>query len=132
LEVDGVTDDVGTVLGWTRGRGVDIVLEATNAPSGAEAASELARVGGRVVLVGIPGSDTVTFKASLVRRKGLTVKFQRRMGRVFPRAIELMRSGRVRLSPLVTHRFPLDRAPEAFALQDAYRDGAIKTMIVVS
>ncbi|HLJ59007.1 MAG TPA: alcohol dehydrogenase catalytic domain-containing protein [bacterium] len=131
LEVDGVAEEPGAVLGWTNGRGVDVVLEATNAPSGAEVAAALARVGGRIVLAGIPEDDTVTFKASLARRKGLTVKFQRRMGRVYPRAIELVRTARVRLSPLVTHRFPLDRAADAFALQDAYRDGVIKTMIVV-
>ena len=131
LEVDGVAEHPDAVLGWTNGRGVDVVLEATNTPSGAAAAAEIARIGGRVVLVGIPEGDALTFKASLVRRKGLTVKFQRRMGRVYPRAIELVRSARVHLGPLVTHRAPLDRAPEAFAVQDAYRDGAIKTMIVV-
>jgi len=131
LEVDGVAEHSDAVLGWTNGRGADVVLEATNSSSGAVAASEVARIGGRVVLVGIPSNDAFTFKASLVRRKGLTVKFQRRMGRVYPRAIELVRSGRVRLGPVATHRAPLARAPEAFALQEAYGDGVLKTMIQV-
>lgn len=131
LEVDGVAEQADAVLGWTQGRGVDVVLEATNAPSGAADAAEIARIGGRIVLVGIPEGDALTFKASLVRRKGLTVKFQRRMGRVYPRAIEMVRSARVRLAPVATHRAPLDRTPEAFALQESYRDGVIKTMIVV-
>ncbi len=131
LEVDGVDGNPEAVLGWTNGRGVDVVLEATNTPSGAADAADVARIGGRLVLVGIPEGDAFTFKASVVRRKGLTVKFQRRMGRVYPRAIELVRSARVRLSLIATHRAPLDRTPEAFALQEAYRDGVIKTMIVV-
>ncbi len=132
FEVDGVAEAPADVVRWTGGRGVDVVLEATDAPSGADAAVELARPGGRVVLIGIPSGDAVSLKASVARRKGLTLKFQRRMGRVYPRAIELVRTARVRLGPLMTHRFPLDRTPEAFALQSARRDGAIKTMIVVS
>ncbi|HXX36984.1 MAG TPA: alcohol dehydrogenase catalytic domain-containing protein [bacterium] len=132
LEVDGVAEEPDAVQGWTNGRGVDVVLEATDAASGVEAAIQVARIGGRVVLVGIPAGDTVALQTSVARRKALTVKFQRRMGRVFPRAIEMVRAGRVRFSPLITHRFPLDRAAEAFALQSAHRDGAIKTMIVVS
>lgn len=131
LEVDGVAEHPEAVLRWTNGRGADIVLEATNSSSGAADAAEIARVGGRVVLVGIPADDAIRFKASLVRRKGLTVKFQRRMGRVYPRAIELVRSARVRLAPVATHRAPLSRTPEAFAVQEAYRDGVLKTMIVV-
>jgi len=132
LEVDGAADHPDAVLGWTNGRGVDVVFEATNAPSGAEAAAQVARIGGRIIMIGIPEGDAITFKSSaLLRRKGLTMKFQRRMGHVYPRAIELVRSARVRLGPLVSHRFPLARTPEAFALQDAYRDGAIKTMVVV-
>ena len=36
---------------------------------------------------------------------------------------------RVDLLPLVTHRFPLARAAEAFALNTAYADGVVKVVI---
>lgn len=114
---------------WTNGRGVDVVLEATNSTQGPQHAAEAVRIGGRIVLVGIPEGDTFSLTASLVRRKGLTIKLSRRMGHVYPRAIKMVVEARVNLTPLATHHFPLAQAPEAFALQAAYRDGVIKTVI---
>ena len=46
----------------------------------------------------------------------------RRMGEVYPRAIRLVVSGAVDLEPLVSHRFPLARAGEAFTVAAA-REG---------
>lgn len=51
----------------------------------------------------------------------------RRMNEVYPRAIDLAVRGQVDLSPLVTHRFPLAAAAEAFRLA-AQRRG-LKVMI---
>jgi L-iditol 2-dehydrogenase len=45
------------------------------------------------------------------RRKGLSIKFSRRMPEIYPRAIALTQSGRIKLSPRATHRFSLDQAP---------------------
>jgi hypothetical protein len=62
-------------------------------------------------------------------RKGLSIKFSRRMPEVCPRAIALAQSGRVKLSPLATHRFSLDEVPAAFEQQVARRDGIVKAII---
>lgn len=42
---------------------------------------------------------------------------------------ELVFSGRLRVDDLVTHRFPLDRAPEAFDLARRPRDGSLKILV---
>ncbi len=47
----------------------------------------------------------------------------------YERSLELIRAGRVDLSPLVTHRFSLDDAPEAFEVASTKRDGAIKVLL---
>ena len=52
------------------------------------------RIGGRVALVGIPDGDAYTLSASDARRRGLKIKFVRRMGDDYPRAIDLVTSGR--------------------------------------
>jgi L-iditol 2-dehydrogenase len=78
-------------------------------------ALESVRPGGRVVLGGIPDSDTTTFRASLARRKGLTIALVRRMNEVYPRAIDLAARGVVALDPLVTASTPLADAAQAFA-----------------
>jgi L-iditol 2-dehydrogenase len=67
-----------------------------------------------VVLAGIPQRDTVTFPASVARRKGLTLNLSRRMKEMYPRATALVADGLVNVSSIVSHTFPLDRADEAF------------------
>jgi len=46
------------------------------------------------------------------------------------KAIELLRTGEVRTKPLVSHRFPLESAPEAFETQ-VRADEAVKVMVRV-
>jgi L-iditol 2-dehydrogenase len=74
------------------------------------------------VLAGIPGDDTTSFAASVARRKGLTIALVRRMNEVYPRAISLAGRGVVRLDTMVTGRFGMDAAAEAFG-QAARRTG---------
>lgn len=113
----------------TDGRGVDVVLEATTSPLGPQHAAEAVRIGGRLVLVGIPEGDQFTLNASLVRRKGLSIKLSRRMGHVYARAIQMVQRGQVDLGAMMTHRFSLEGTPEAFALQADYGDGIIKSVV---
>jgi len=119
-------DEANDVLGP---RGVDVVLEATDAQHGPEDAVKLTRIGGRLVLVGIPNGNRFSMDAGLVRRKGLTIKMARRMGHVYPRSIELVKRAQVTFAPLVTHRFSLGETPQAFALQASRANGVIKSCI---
>jgi L-iditol 2-dehydrogenase len=122
-------DPVARVQRETRGRGVDVAIEAAWGDRSIEQACEMARLGGRVVLVGIPSDDRLAVKHSTARRKGLTIRMARRMKHAYPRAIRLAAGGRVDLAGLVSHRFPLARAAEAFALNAAYASGVLKVMI---
>lgn len=117
------------VLKETEGRGVDVAIEAAWGDHSVEQAAEMARLGGRLVLVGIPSEDRLAMKASTARRKGLTIMMSRRMKHVYPRAIRLVERGAVDLRRLISHRFPLKRAPEAFALNAAYQDNVVKVII---
>ena len=113
----------------TLGRGVDIAIEAAWADHSIGQAADMARLGGRVVLVGIPGDDRLAMKHSTARRKGLTIRLSRRMKHIHRRAIDLILEGRVDLAALVSHRFPLAQAAEAFRLNAAYEDGVVKVVI---
>ena len=131
LGADRTASSHEAILDWTAGRGTDLVIEATNSSLAPRQATEAARIGGKVVLVGIPQEDRFFLNASTVRRKGLTIKMVRRMAHVYPRAIQMVASGRVQLEPLATHRFPLERTPEAFALQAACADGVVKCIVEI-
>jgi len=120
---------VANLFAETGGRGVDVAFEAAWADHSVETAVELTVPGGRVVLVGIPSSDRLEMKHSAARRKGLELVFCRRMRHAYPRAIGLAAAGRVQLGSLVSHRFDLVQAPEAFSMNAAYQDRVIKAVI---
>lgn len=108
---------------------VDVAIEAAWAAEAAQQSVDITRPGGTVVLVGIPLEDKLELKHSALRRKGLTLLMCRRMKHVYPRAIPLVESGQVDLKGMISHRFPLSQAAEAFAMNAAYEDEVIKVMI---
>jgi L-iditol 2-dehydrogenase len=120
---------VQRIVKETGGRGVEVAIEAAWADQSVEQAAEAVRLGGRLVLVGIPGDDRLMLKHSTARRKGLTILMSRRMKHVYPRAIRLVQNGRVDLRGLVSHCFALRQAREAFALNAQYQDNVVKVMI---
>jgi L-iditol 2-dehydrogenase len=113
----------------TQGRGVDVAFDAAGTPDAVDAAFAAVSTGGKVVLAGIPEDDKTSFTASIARRKGLTIKLVRRMKHTYPRAIELVSKGLVDVRSIVTHRFPLEQAAEAFRV--AERREGLKIIIEV-
>jgi L-iditol 2-dehydrogenase len=111
----------------TKGRGVDAVLEIAGNDTAVALSVHAARPGARVVLAGIPDSDSTSFPASVARRKGLTLKLARRMKETYPRAIRLVEKGLVDVRSLVTHTFPLEDVREAFRV--AQRREGLKVIV---
>ena len=106
-----------------------MAFDAAGSPDAVDAAFAAVSVGGKVILAGIPDEDKTSFTASVARRKGLTIKLVRRMKHTYPRAIELVSKGLVDVRSLVTHRFPLEQAAEAFRV--AQRREGLKIIIEV-
>jgi L-iditol 2-dehydrogenase len=123
------TDAREKLMVQTLGRGVDVAFEAAWADQSIQLAAEMARYGGKLVLVGIPREDRLIVNHSTARRKGLTMFMSRRMKHTYPRATQLVESGRIDVKSIVTHRFPLAQTPQAFVLNADYRDQVVKVMI---
>ena len=113
----------------THGRGVDVAFESAGTQDAVDTSFAAVASGGKVVLAGIPENDKTSFSASTARRKGLTIKLVRRMKHTYPRAIELVSKGLVDVRSVVTHRFPLEQAAEAFRV--AERREGLKIVIEV-
>jgi L-iditol 2-dehydrogenase len=113
----------------TNGRGVDVAFEAAGTQETVDVSVAAVISGGKVILAGIPNDDRTSFSASIARRKGLTIKLVRRMKHTYPRAIELVSKGLIDVRSLVTHRFPLVQASEAFRV--AERREGLKIIIEV-
>ena len=107
--------------------GVDVAFDAAGTEDAVGSALECVRPGGRVVLAGIPGDDTIRFGASAARRKGLTIAMVRRMNEVYPRAISLAARGVVDLDSLVTRRAGLGEIAVAFG--DAAGRSGLKVVV---
>jgi L-iditol 2-dehydrogenase len=123
-----VGNSVAEIVGWSLG-GCTLVLEATNSPDGFRDAVAAARIGGRVVLVGIPDGDIYQLNAADARRRGLKIKFARRMGEVYPRAIELVEKGKVDVVSMVSHRVGLEETPGVFQALADNAPGYVKVLI---
>lgn len=125
--VAGAGQELSEIMAATGGRGVDVAFEAAGEQDAVDVSVAAVIPGGRVILAGIPGDDHTSFSASIARRKGLTIKLARRMKHTYPRAIKLVANGLVDVRSLVTHRFPLEKTAEAFAVAQQ-REG-LKVMI---
>ena len=110
------------LLDATGGRGIDAAIEIAGEDDAIETAIVLARPASTVVVAGIPAGDSSSIAASSARRKGLDLRFSRRMNRTYPRATALVQAGRIDVSSLVTHRFGLADFDAAFRTA-AHRDG---------
>jgi L-iditol 2-dehydrogenase len=117
----------------TAGRGVDVAFECAWADDETVGQVALmARRGGKLIMAGIPRENRAVYPAHFVRRKGLTIKYVRRMKHTYPRAIAMVSDGLIEVDDLVTHSFPLEAVAEAYELVASYNDGVIKAMIEVS
>lgn len=101
--------------------GADVTFEVGGTDGALHGAMSAARPGGRVVLLGIPDGDRTSFRASLARRKGLTLLLSRRMADVYPRSIRLVERQVVDVRTLVSETFKLADAVDAFRTAVARR-----------
>lgn len=122
-------DPVEAVMKLTGGRGADLVFECTNRAAGAPQAYDLAAIGGRVCLVGIPEEDEIVLDTHRPRRKELLVQYVRRSRHAATQAVTLITRGQVDVASWVTHHFDLARAAKGFDMVAGYKDNVLKAVI---
>ena len=108
---------------------LDCVFECCGQQDALDQAMDILKPGGQLVIVGIPRTDLISFSADKFRRKEITIKYIRRQNKCVQKAIDLIKSGKIDIDFLITHRFKLEQTQEAFELLTGYRDGVIKAMI---
>ena len=105
-----------------------LAVDCTGAEPSIAAAIWAVKFGGKVFVIGV-GRDEIKIPFMRASTREVDVQFQYRYCNTWPRAIRLVSSGVVDLSPLVTHRFPLDDAIAAFNTAADPKTGAIKVQI---
>lgn len=119
---------VETVLDATRGRGVDVVIEAAGSAETVNAAIQMARMGGSVMLIGILSELYPKIDIHTAMAKELDLQTLKRSNHRSQEALNLLSSGRIPTS-LVTHTLPLAETPKAFHMLTDYTDGVGKAII---
>ncbi len=124
-------DVVAAIRERTGGDGVDVAFDVAGRGAATTHAVQAVRPGGTLVLVGYWPADEVTLPGITAMRKGLTLRFVRRMKHTFPRALDLAHRGQVSLSALITHEFPLGRVAEAFARAEQRSPDVVKAVVLL-
>lgn len=136
-------DVLRVAAAFSRGNGVDAVLITASAKSNepVSQAAKMCRKRGRIVLVGVVGLELsradfyekeLTFQVSCSYGPGRYDPAYEGNGQDYPiglvrwteqrnfeAVLDLMASGTLNVEPLISHRFPLERAEEAFSLLTA-------------
>jgi propanol-preferring alcohol dehydrogenase len=111
--IDAAGDAAGALRELTSGRMADAVVEATGRPEGFALALRLVGKGGTVACCGENREVTLHVGRDLIRRDITLFGGWFYHYREYPEMLELRRRG-LRVEKLVSHRFPLERAAEAF------------------
>lgn len=108
-------DPVEKVRAMTGGLGAATVFEVSGSTKAFNQGLEMLRKGGNLVAVGIyPEEISVNATRNLVRGMK-SIRGVYGWSRLdWSRALNLVASGRIKVSPLITHRLPLERADEGF------------------
>jgi threonine dehydrogenase-like Zn-dependent dehydrogenase len=110
--------------------GADLVIECVGTVGAFARSMEMVRTGGRILAYGtmtatsgeVPFYDLYHKEISIVGARSARVED-------FPMSIDVVASGRVRLEPLVSGRYPIDRVGEAFRAAGA--PGSLKVFVDV-
>jgi L-iditol 2-dehydrogenase len=109
--------------------GIDMAFECAGQQETLDQAVKILKPGGKLMLIGIPRQDCISFSPDLVRRKEIAIFNVRRQNHCTQTAVDLIARGKVNLDYMITHTFGFDRTQEAFELVAGYRDGVVKAMI---
>lgn len=118
-DIKKATDDIG----------VDFVIVATGNIKAIEQAIEIVRKGGKIMIFGVPPKGSIMnldmnyifFKEISILTSGYCSEVETN------KALELIRSKKVDVKSLITHRFPLEKANEAFEI--AHSGNAMKIVM---
>jgi len=112
--------------------GVDVAIEALGTPQTFENSLRCLRPGGTLSSLGVYSGKLQVpydaFAAGLGDHRIVTTLCPGGKERM-RRLMEVVRHGRVDLTPLLTHTFPLDRIAEAYDVFGSRRDGVLKVAI---
>ncbi|WWC89567.1 uncharacterized protein L201_004491 [Kwoniella dendrophila CBS 6074] len=115
-------------LGKEHNTNIKLAMECTGFESSITAAIHSVVFGGKVFVIGV-GPSEQKYPFGYCSANEIDLQYQYRYANQYPKAIRLVEGGLIDLKPLVTHRFPLNKAVDAFHVAADPTQGAIKVQI---
>ena len=100
---------------WSLGASADVVIEAAGTAGTLRQALEMVRFGGTVVQIAL-FENAVELDPTIITQKQIRLQGCAG-GAPFALAADLVRTGRIRVKPFITHHFPIEQITEAFETQ---------------
>lgn len=122
----------------THGRGLDLVVETAGTAEAQASCVDLARKGGRILYLGVPERGLKLSGSAMRRlvREELTIYGAWNSysapfpGYEWQASLGYMAAGQLQIKPLITHRFTLKEAKEAFRMMDEEKKFFNKVMFI--
>ncbi|WVN86086.1 uncharacterized protein L203_101244 [Cryptococcus depauperatus CBS 7841] len=121
-------EDVSKKIKDAAGMDLAVALDCTGVEASIRTAIYSVKFGGKVFVIGV-GPSEQSYPFGYCSANEIDLQFQYRYANQYPRAIRLISSGLIDLKPLVTHRFQLREAMQAFHVASDIGEGAIKVQI---
>ena len=114
-------DPVKAVREATGGKGADVVMDCVGGPAGVKSfaqAQDMVRGGGVIQVVGLYQESPLPLDAGKIQGKLIVggIRCPEKRTEMLKAAVAMMLDGRIRVADMITHRFSLDDAPDAFKL----------------
>lgn len=110
--------------------GLEVVFEVSGDQEAIDQAVELVKPGGRIIQVGIPIPERVSYQIARLRRKEVTIINSRRQNRCLEPVLEMIKKKELEVAWLLTHRFTPDQAQQAFQTAAGRLDGVLKAAFI--
>ncbi|HEV8000150.1 MAG TPA: zinc-binding dehydrogenase [Planctomycetaceae bacterium] len=125
-------DPVAAVKRITGGRMADIVIEAVGHHDQAlNLCIDLCQHGGRILFLGVPPEyvDRIRIRDLFFKNITLHTSVNPDFRRDFPLAMRWIGEGRIDVSKVITHRYPVSEIQTAFETFSDRKDGALKVLV---
>lgn len=123
------TDAAEEVARLTDGRGADAVIDAVGDPASIASAVPLLAIGGTLSVIGFPPPGDVGLPLQAITFKNATLRFGVTDQSNMAFLLDLLRTGQVDVSPLLTHVMPLSEFEAAFEMFANKSDNCLKVLL---
>jgi L-iditol 2-dehydrogenase len=109
--------------------GADVVVEATGNPSAFQNACDVLKEGGALVVIGMFSKKVKEVDLSFLYTKEPILYGSKGGEEGYEEALQLLEDGKLQITPMITHRFPLEETATGFGIFEDKNANALRILI---